>query len=65
MKTFCTCKDTDCKLHPINHDNGCDLCIKKNLANKEIPSCFFRLASDKVEDMTDFSFESFANIVLN
>lgn len=30
-KKFCTCKDTKCPLHPVNHDHGCTLCIAKNL----------------------------------
>jgi hypothetical protein len=25
----------------VNHDQGCNLCILKNLKQKEIPSCFF------------------------
>ncbi len=40
-KQFCTCTDTKCPCHPSNHDQGCTLCVLKNLRQKEIPSCFF------------------------
>ena len=40
-KEFCTCTDVSCPCHPVNHDQGCNLCILKNLSQKEIPSCFF------------------------
>lgn len=43
LSEFCTCKDTDCPLHPSNHDKGCSLCIAKNLKLGEIPNCFFNL----------------------
>lgn len=41
-KDFCTCTDLQCPNHPVNHDQGCTLCILKNLRMKEIPGCFFR-----------------------
>lgn len=41
---FCTCGDTSCPNHPSNHDQGCTLCIAKNLRLGEIPSCFFSKA---------------------
>lgn len=41
---ICTCRDRDCPNHPVNHDQGCTPCILKNLARREIPSCFFNLA---------------------
>lgn len=40
-KDYCTCTDYQCLCHPRNHDQGCNLCIQKNLKQKEIPSCFF------------------------
>ena len=40
-KEYCTCTDIKCPCHPVNHDQGCSLCIQKNLRQKEIPSCFF------------------------
>ena len=40
---FCTCQNTACRCHPANHDQGCDLCIQKELRKGEIPSCFFNL----------------------
>ena len=44
-KELCTCKNTKCKLHPINHDMGGTLCIEKNLRMDEMPNCFF----DKID----------------
>ena len=35
-KEYCTCTDTKCPCHPVNHDQGCNLCIQKNLRQKEI-----------------------------
>lgn len=40
-KDFCTCTDYACPCHPVNHDQGCSLCVLKNLTQKEVPSCFF------------------------
>ncbi len=34
-KEICTCKDTKCPLHPVNHDKGCDLCIQKALKKND------------------------------
>lgn len=42
-KDFCTCKDKECPMNPCNHDLGCTPCIKTNLAQGEIPSCFVNL----------------------
>ena len=39
---FCTCSDTACPFHPVNHDKGCAPCIAKNLREGEIPTCFFK-----------------------
>lgn len=44
-KILCTCKNTKCKLHQINHDLGCTPCIEKNLKMDEMPNCFF----DKID----------------
>lgn len=40
-RDFCTCTDVQCPYHPKNHNQGCSLCIQKNLKRKEIPSCFY------------------------
>jgi hypothetical protein len=56
---FCTCGDLKCKLHPRNHDRGCDPCIQKNLKRREIPSCFFRLVHDDLSGLKEFTIESF------
>lgn len=64
LSEFCTCKDTDCPLHPSNHDKGCSLCIAKNLKLGEIPNCFFNLV-DKEKKSTDYKFADFARLVLD
>lgn len=61
QKHFCTCKDLNCKLNPHNHSNGCDLCIKKNLKAREIPSCFFKLVNDDTSKLKEFTIESFVD----
>jgi len=63
-KHFCTCKDLKCKLHPTNHDLGCDPCIKKNLKCGEIPSCFFRAIHDNLDGQDEFSYKAFSNFFL-
>ena len=42
--SFCTCKDTACRFHPVNHNEGCTPCIEANLKGGEIPSCFVNQA---------------------
>ncbi|WP_026888866.1 DUF6485 family protein [Clostridium beijerinckii] len=64
---FCTCKNYNCKLHPSNHDKGCDLCMKKKLMASELPSCFFRDVSEElrsVRNVEEASYEEFAKLVL-
>ena len=59
---FCTCKDRNCPLNPVNHDRGCTPCILKNLKNREIPSCFFNsIDCEKTSD--GFGYEDFASLV--
>ncbi|MDF2543050.1 MAG: hypothetical protein K0S47_2768 [Herbinix sp.] len=60
---FCTCSARDCKFHPVNHESGCDLCIQKNLKAGEIPGCFFRLVSEDLSELNEFTIESFADFV--
>lgn len=64
QKHFCACKDTKCKLHPSNHNLGCDPCIKKNLKAGEIPSCFFHLIDDDISELKEFTIESFVKFYL-
>lgn len=64
QKHFCTCKDLNCKLNPCNHSKGCDPCIKKNLNAGEIPSCFFRLISDDLNTLKEFTIESFVDFYI-
>lgn len=61
---FCACQDFECKNHPRNHSQGCDPCIQKNLKNGEIPACFFRAVSPEISDLKKFTFDSFAEFVL-
>lgn len=64
QKHFCTCQERNCKLNPCNHDRGCDPCIQKNLKAGEIPSCFFRLVSDDLSELHEFTIESFVRFYL-
>ena len=61
---FCTCGDLQCPNHPCNHDDGCTRCIRKNLALREIPTCFFKLL-DPCDGRTSYHFEDFAALVLS
>lgn len=58
-KHFCTCFVSNCKNHPQNHSEGCDPCIKKNLAKGEIPVCFWRLISDNFDGVSNYKIEDF------
>ena len=57
LSAFCTCKNTMCPLHPMNHDKGCAPCIAKNLKLNEIPNCFY----DKVEGSEKRKGDSFVD----
>lgn len=63
LSSFCTCKDVDCPLNPVNHEKGCAPCIRKNLKLREIPSCFFNMVGG-TENLKSFFFEDFARQVL-
>lgn len=60
---FCTCPDTDCPNHPENQAQGCTRCIAKNLARREIPTCFFRLLESPDRGRTSYTFDDFAALV--
>ena len=62
-KHFCACPNTGCASHPINHAEGCDPCIKKNLELGEIPACFWGNVSN-VSGTTEYSAENFAKFVM-
>ena len=53
MEHFCPCRNTACRCHPSNHDQGCSLCIEKELRKREIPSCFFDFVIDPGETVED------------
>lgn len=61
-REFCTCTDLECPCHPVNHEQGCNLCILKNLHGKEIPSCFFH-DIDCRKPTEDWRYEDFAALV--
>ena len=61
-KKFCTCTDYQCPCHPKNHEQGCTLCVLKNLRQKEIPSCFFH-DIDCVKPTENWHYEDFAALV--
>ena len=61
---FCTCQNTACRCHPANHDQGCDLCIQKELRKGEIPSCFFNLVIWPGETVEDCTLAAFARRAL-
>ena len=61
-KRVCTCTDTKCPNHPVNHEQGCNLCILKNLSRKEIPACFFK-SIDHEKPTKGWFYEDFAALV--
>ena len=61
---FCTCTDLACPCHPSNHDKGCDPCVKRNLVQDEIPSCFFRKVDGDISGQTSFTMGSFVEFYL-
>ena len=63
-KHFCTCTDLACPLHPENHEKGCDLCIEKNLRQREMPTCFFLSVSKDIDEVTEFTVEGFVDFYL-
>ncbi len=62
--SFCTCEDTNCPLHPSNHDKGCNLCIAKNLKKGEMPTCFFKKINYDISQIKNFTIEDFVNFYL-
>lgn len=61
----CPCKDYECEFNPVNHDKGCIFCVEESVKDREIPKCFFEAVADDVDAIEDWSFESFAKMVLN
>lgn len=58
---FCTCKVINCKNHPLNHSEGCDLCIQKNLRTGEVPACFWLQISDDLSGYKKYTYENFSD----
>lgn len=61
---FCNCPVVKCQYHPSNHEDGCDPCMKSNLAKKEMPTCMFRAVHDDVSEVKDYSIKGFINYCL-
>ena len=61
---ICTCTDHACPYNPVNHAMGCTLCVEHCLETDEIPSCFFRKVSVDLSAHADWSYEGFAQLVL-
>ena len=61
---FCTCPEKSCAFHPARHDEGCDLCIKKNLDHGEIPTCFWISVGGDLSGVEKYTVESFVNYFL-
>ena len=59
----CPCPDFSCEFNPVNHDKGCNLCVNDSVKTHEIPRCFFMQLKENVDDVTDWSFEAFADLV--
>ncbi len=61
---FCTCDNYKCELNPVNHDQGCNLCMEKNLRKGVVPNCmFFAITKDKKPE--GFTYVDFAHFVLD
>lgn len=58
---FCSCSDTECPKHPTNHSFGCDPCVKSNLMQKRMPSCFFKAVHEDLSGVDDFTIEGFVD----
>jgi hypothetical protein len=58
---FCTCPAVSCDKHPANHESGCDSCIKKNLAEGEIPACFWVSIGGDLSNEKEFTVERFVD----
>jgi hypothetical protein len=61
--SFCTCVDDKCPCNPVNCEEGCTPCIAKNLAENEIPVCFYRKMEPDMSRNQDYSFKGFAAFV--
>lgn len=64
MNHFCTCPVTGCACHPLNHENGCDPCIKSNLEKKRMPTCMFQAVHDDISEVKDYTIEGFVDFYL-
>ena len=63
-KNFCTCEKIKCPYHPLNHNQGCDLCVEKNLKKGEIPTCFFKLINQDTSNDKKFTIQEFVDFYL-
>lgn len=56
----CPCTDYDCEFNPVNHDQGCTLCVRDSVRTNEIPKCFFEKIGADLDKVEDWTFEAFA-----
>ena len=61
---FCPCTEFTCSFNPVNHEQGCTLCVEDSVKCREIPKCFFLSVVDSIEGFEDWSYEHFAKLVL-
>lgn len=61
---FCPCQDYGCEFNPVNHSEGCNLCVEDSVKCHEIPKCFFLEVTESIEGFEDWSFEHFAELVM-
>lgn len=61
---FCTCHVVKCAKHPLNHNEGCDLCIESNIKSKKMPTCMFRAISEDVSNVNDYSIKGFVDFFM-
>jgi len=61
---FCTCEYYDCPHHPQKHNYECAACIEKNLKNREIPACFFKMIDAGKNTNGEYTFLKFAEQVI-
>ena len=58
---FCNCPAEKCPRHPLNHNKGCNPCIRDNLKKGKMPACFFRVIHDDVSEVRDYSISGFVD----
>ena len=65
MNNICTCPDTACPHHHIHTGGDCTPCIEKNLAEHEIPACFWHKIGQTGGTNSAYSIYEFAKKALS